>query len=157
MTNHQRKGSISNAHAGREFEDVAQRYFAEQHGYTLTPNFAIELGVAGAAKPKSHRFDLGCNDKNILVECKSHNWTETGNMPSAKLTVWNEAMFYFLLAPAGFKKYMFVLKSKHPKQGNKTLAEYYVEKHGHLVPPDVTIIEYDMATNIGYVVLAAMT
>ncbi len=75
-------------------------------------------------------------------------------MPSAKLTVWNEAMFYFLLAPAEFKKYMFVLKSAHRKQGDKTLAEYYVEKHGHLVPPDVTIIEYDMATNTANTVKA---
>jgi len=147
MTNHQRKGVISNAHAGREFEETAQQYFAEQYGYALTANFPIELGVTGAAKPKSHRFDLGSVDKKILVECKSHNWTETGNMPSAKLTVWNEAMFYFLLAPAEFKKYMFVLKSTHPKQGNKTLAQYYVEKHGHLVPPDVIIIEYDPQTS----------
>ncbi len=154
MTNHQRKGVISNAHAGRDFEDVAKRYFAEQHGYTLTPNFAIELGVTGAAKPKLHRFDLGCNDKKILVECKSHNWTETGNMPSAKLTVWNEAMLYFLLAPPEFKKFMFVLKSTHPKQGGKTLAEYYVDKHGHLVSPDVTIIEYDTECSIANVVLS---
>jgi hypothetical protein len=154
MTNHQRKGVTSNTHAGRDFENVAQAYF-QQQGIALQTNFAIPLGVVGAATPKAHRFDLGCEDKKILVECKSHNWTETGNMPSAKLTVWNEAMFYFLLAPAAYKKYMFVLRSVNSKLGNKSLAEYYVEKHGHLVPPDVTIIEFDTATASALTVLTA--
>lgn len=43
---------------------------------------------------KKHSFDLGCKDKKI-VECKSHKWTSGGNIPSAKLNVWNEAMYYF--------------------------------------------------------------
>ncbi|WP_201087274.1 hypothetical protein [Serratia plymuthica] len=53
---------------------------------------------------KSHRFDLGCAEQKILVECKSHRWTIGNNIPSAKLTVWNEAMFYFYSAPAEYRK-----------------------------------------------------
>jgi len=140
MTNHQRIGSISNAHAGREFEADALAYFAQKEGLLLTPSFSVSLGVNNLRK--SHRFDLGSNESAVLVECKSHNWTDTGNMPSAKVTVWNEAMYYFHLAPEHFKKILFVLEARHDRQP-ETLAEYYVRINGHLIPKDVIIIEFN--------------
>ncbi|HNA81417.1 MAG TPA: hypothetical protein PLL19_01810 [Thiobacillaceae bacterium] len=140
MTNHQRVGSVSNAHAGREFETVALSYFANEEGLVLTTSFSVSLGVNYVRKP--HRFDLGCKEPAVLVECKSHNWTETGNMPSAKVTVWNEAMYYFLLAPGHFRKILFVLEARHPRQ-RETLAEYYTRINGHLIPRDVSIVEYN--------------
>jgi hypothetical protein len=140
MTNHQRKGSISNAHVGREFEADALAYFAQNEGLVLIPSFSIPLGIADRRKP--HRFDFGSNDPAVLVECKSHNWTDTGNMPGAKMTVWNEAMYYFHLAPSYFKKILFVLEARHDHQ-RKTLAEYYIHINGHLIPNDVFIIEFN--------------
>lgn len=147
MTNHQRVGSISNSHAGREFESEAREYFLRVEGLQLTPAFSIALGAEGA-KPKSHRFDLGSHDPAILVECKSHNWTVSGNMPSAKITVWNEAMYYFYLAPVSYRKVLFVLESCHPKQ-SKSLAESYARINAHLIPADVSIFEYNALTKVG--------
>lgn len=145
MTNHQRVGSISNAHAGREFESLARDYFSRVEGLDLTSNLKVEIGV-GSVK-KAHRFDLGCLAPPILIECKSHNWTETGNMPSAKVTVWNEAMFFFSLAPSRFRKVFFVLKAGHPSK-NETLAQFYVRLYTHLIPRGVEIREFDPETGM---------
>lgn len=140
MANHQRVGAISNAHAGREFEADALAYFANEEGLTLTASFSVPLGVNSLRK--LHRFDLGSKEPAVLVECKSHNWTESGNMPSAKVTVWNEAMYYFLLAPDHFRKVLFVLEAHHARQP-ETLAEYYVRINEHLIPKDVSILEFN--------------
>ncbi len=66
-------------------------------------------------------------------------------MPSAKMTVWNEAMYYFLLAPSRFRKIMFVLK--HDRAGC-SLASYYLRTHVHLVPDGVEFWEFDTDTDI---------
>ena len=140
MAKHQRIGSISNAHVGREFEAAALEYFSNVEGLSLIEPFTISIGIAELKK--NHRFDLGSENPAVLVECKSHDWTETGNMPSAKVTVWNEAMYYFFLAPSHFRKILFVLESRHVRQ-SETLAEYYVRINGHLIPKDVSIIEFN--------------
>lgn len=152
MTNHQRIGSISNAHVGREFEVLARAFFAMHEGLQLLPSFSVDLGHA-SRKTKSHRFDLGSEDPAVLVECKSHNWTVTGNMPSAKVTVWNEAMYYFHLAPSHYRKILFVLDARHSRQG-QSLAEFYVRTSGHLIPPGVSIIEYNPESQFARHVLA---
>ncbi|MDP1171867.1 hypothetical protein Q6304_29435, partial [Klebsiella pneumoniae] len=61
-------------------------------------------------------------------------------MPSAKITVWNEAMYYFHLAPADFRKIMFVLKHYRREM---SLASYYLQTHAHMVPEGVEIWEFD--------------
>jgi hypothetical protein len=89
------------------------RSFFSQQGISLVKNFTTPVGV-GALK-KTHRFDLGSASPPVLVECKSHTWTQSGNMPSAKMTVWNEAMYYFHVAPDIYRKILFVLKhSRRP-------------------------------------------
>ncbi len=140
MAKHQRIGAISNAHAGREFEREASEYFLRAESLTLTSGFTVDIGV-GTDK-KAHGFDLGRENPPVLVECKSHNWTETGNMPSAKVTVWNEAMYFFHLAPPHFRKVLFVLRAEHSSR-KETLAEYYVRLYSHLIPKGVSIVEYD--------------
>ena len=75
-------------------------------------------------------------------------------MPSAKVTVWNEAMFYFHLAPTNYRKILFVLEARHPRQP-ETLAEYYTRINGHLIPADVSIFEYNPATKAGSYVKVA--
>ncbi|QQD71936.1 hypothetical protein [Acidithiobacillus ferrivorans] len=143
MTSHQRTNTRSNAHVGREFEGEAAAYFVEHVGLALSPSFSVPIGVAEILKP--HRFDLGSEKPPLLVECKSHTWTETGNMPSAKITVWNEAMYYFLLAPTRYRKVLFVLEAMHPRR-SETLAEFYARANGHLIPSDVSIIEFNPDT-----------
>ena len=122
MNNFQRIDSISNAHAGKEFECIARKYF-EMLGYKVRENFTISLGFENVKK--THIFDLGGVDldgANFVVECKSHTWTSGKNVPSAKLTVWNEAMLYFSLVNQSTRKILFVLKDVSQKN-QETLAE----------------------------------
>ena len=138
--NFQRPGAISNADVGSDFETAAQEWFLKT-GVRLQRNYGVEVGFS---KKKRRKFDLGSSEPPVLVECKSHKWTVGGNVPSAKITVWNESMYYFLLAPPGFRKVLFVLRDFSEKRG-ESLAEYYVRNHSHLIPDDVEIREYDMS------------
>lgn len=137
---HQRIGSKSNAHVGRDFELAAQKFFADE-GFLLELNTKIPVGI-GEIK-KDHAFDLGCLKDKVLVGCKSHKWTApSDNVPSAKLTVWNEAMYYFFATPADYRKIMFVLRDYSEKR-KETLAEYYIRTYSHLIPEGVELWEYD--------------
>ena len=137
---HQRVGSKSNAHVGRDFELSAQKFFSSE-GIHLDLNIKVPIGVS--AVKKDHAFDLGCEKEKVLVECKSHKWTAPNdNVPSAKLTVWNEAMYYFLVTPPGYRKIMFVLRDYSEKR-KETLAEYYIRTYTHLIPEGVELWEFD--------------
>jgi hypothetical protein len=137
VNNFQRVGSVSNAHAGSDFEATAQRFFASQ-GVVLMRNFTAPVGASD--QKKLRRFDLGSENPPILVECKSHKWTQGGNSPAAKMTVWNEAMYYFYLAPKEFRKIFFVLK--HSRR-DISLASHYLANYAHMVPPGIEFWEYD--------------
>ncbi|MYD35991.1 MAG: hypothetical protein F4X20_03050 [Dehalococcoidia bacterium] len=141
VNNFQREGSVSNAHVGREFELEAQNYFKHKRSVELRRPYRVPVGLS-ATDRKDREFDLGSSEPPILVECKSHTWTKSGNVPSAKITVWNEAMFFFSLAPEKYSKVLFVLRHFNDKRG-ETLAEYYVRNHGHLIPDGVEVLEYD--------------
>ena len=84
----QRVGSISNTHAGRDFQDAVEQFLGNR-GLVLEREFAIAVGHA---VKKLHRFDLGSATPPVLVECKSYTWTASGNSPSAKIRGLNEAM-----------------------------------------------------------------
>jgi len=135
----QRLGSKSNAQAGRDFEIAAQKFFASE-GLVLERDVKVPVGVESFKK--DHAFDLGCLSKKVLVECKSHKWTTGGNVPSAKLAVWNEAMYLFVASPNEYRKIMFVLYDKSEKKG-ESLAKYYLRINSHLVPSDVEFWEYN--------------
>src|SRR5712691_10463635 len=115
---HQRVGSVSNAHVGADFERVALEFFAKQ-GIVLSRHFRVKLGLS---KKKVHCFDLGTAHEKIIVECKSHRWTAGARVPSAKMTVWNEAMYYFYLAPSDYRKILFVLHVRRVEVGESLLV-----------------------------------
>lgn len=142
LHNFQRIGAKSNAAAGKEFEGYAQQFFAAK-GILLKPDFSVPVGIHG--KQKSHSFDLGSESPAVLVECKSHTWTAGNKTPSAKMTVWNEAMYYFHSAPSHYRKILFVLKHRHEKRG-LTLADHYIRTHAHFIPGDVEIWEFEAST-----------
>jgi hypothetical protein len=144
MNNFRRVGAAHNAGVGRLFEEAARNFFLSREGILLVPNFPVDVGVSD--RKKKHRFDLGSAGPPVLVECKSHTWTQTGNMPSAKMTVWNEAMYYFHIAPPKFRKIMFVLKND---RRGLSLASYYLHTHGHMIPDGVEVWEFDAGTAIG--------
>jgi hypothetical protein len=141
----QRVGAQSNSQVGRDFELAAQKWFKSQ-GLDLQLNMKVQVGV-GELK-KDHAFDLGCFQERIIVECKSHTWTSGKNVPSAKLTVWNEAMYYFVSAPSDYRKILFVLRD-YSQERQETLAEYYLRRYAHLVPDDVELCEFDTDTGQG--------
>jgi hypothetical protein len=111
-------------------------------GIVLTRGFAVPVG-AGTVK-KLRKFDLGSEREAVLVECKSHTWTTGGNTPSAKITVWNESMYYFHIASDKYRKVFFALRDA---RRGITLANYYVANYGLLIPDGVEIWEYDFATD----------
>ena len=139
---HQRKGSKSNAHAGAAFELQIARYYAKQE-IQVERDYVVPIGVGGTKK--SHRFDLGSAESGYLVECKSHTWTEGNKVPSAKMAVWNQAMYYFHIAPKRYRKVLFVLKATSSSR-RETLAEHYVRTYSHLIPPGVEIWEFNDRT-----------
>lgn len=147
MNNFQREGSPSNTYVGKKFEALALDYFLAL-GWEAKENHSLLIGFDKIKK--AHRFDIGGIDANgnkFVVECKSHKWTTGENMPSAKMTVWNEAMLYFSLLPDDIRKIFFVLRDLSIKR-NITLAEYYLKTYRHLIPAGVEILEYDTITNI---------
>jgi len=136
----QRRGAKSNTAVGRAFESRARDFFSSL-GLELERDAAVEIGVNGK---KLHSFDLGCAKRKVLVECKSHTWTAGNNVPSAKLTTWDQAMYFFFAAPSGYRKIFFVRRDYCPRR-KQTLAEYYIRTHSHLIPGDVEFWEYDEA------------
>lgn len=137
----QRVGSVSNSHVGSDFESVALEFFAKQQ-ILLSRAFAVDVGLS---RKKNHCFDLGASDPKVIVECKSHRWTAGANIPSAKMTVWNEAMYYFHLAPQEFRKILFVLHDKRNKEG-ESLLSYYKRTYFHMIPEEVEFLEWDEVT-----------
>lgn len=134
----QRKGSQSNAHVGKDFEAATQVFFLAKR-LKLVQDVSLPIGINGK---KHHRFDLGNLEKKVIVECKSHTWTEGCNVPSAKMTTWNQAMYFFHVAPRGYRKIFMALRDHSAKYG-ETLAEYYLRTYPHLIPVDVEIWECD--------------
>jgi len=134
----QRKGADSNTQVGRDFEAKAQFFFAGKQ-LQLTRHIPIDIGINGK---KPHNFDLGNRNGKVLVECKAHTWTESGNVPSAKMTTWNQAMFFFHVAPCGFRKILFVRRDFNRKR-NESLGQYYIRANSHLIPKDVEVWEFD--------------
>jgi len=122
---------------GRQFEAIVAVWLHKQ-GIQVRPDFTIDVGANEERKP--HRFDLGSADPPVLVECKCHTWTSGGNAPSAKLTVWNEAMHYFACSPELYRKMLVVSLDLRREQ---SLGEHYVKRYGHLIPRGVEIWEYD--------------
>jgi hypothetical protein len=61
------------------------------------------------------------------------------------MTVWNEAMYYFHLAPSDYRKMLFVLHDKKATAGESLLA-YYKRMYSHLIPDGVEFMEWDEET-----------
>ena len=139
MNNFQRDGSTNNSHVGRVFEERARKVLAE-HGLRLESDHKVPCGL-GAVR-KNHAFDLGSWTPRVIVECKSHTWTSGGNVPSAKMKNWAEAMFYFDMAPPDYRKTFVVERSVRPGRP-ESLLTYFLRTQAHMIPPDVEFWELD--------------
>ena len=140
MSTHQRKNASSNTAVGADFEELIYSHMIPTYP-TLVRPFWLPIGYL---QQKPHKFDFGCQDQKIIVECKSHTWTESGNIPSAKLTTWDQAMLYFFLSPRSYKKIFAVRRDLNPHT-KESLAEYYIRTHFHVIPDEVEFWEADEA------------
>ena len=104
-------------------------------------SYSLEKKISIGNPPKDHKFDIVNLDRKIAIECKRYTWTETGNVPSAKMGFTNEAAFYLSFLPDEFEKYIVMLRSYHTKR-NESLAEYYYRTNKYLIGK-TKIAEYD--------------
>ena len=139
MNNFQRHESTSNSQVGRTFEKRARKVLAE-HGLRLESDHRVPCGLDTVRK--SHAFDLGSENPKVIVECKSHTWTSGGNVPSAKMKNWAEAMFYFHMAPPDYRKIFFV-ERRVRRGSNESLLTYFLRTQAHMIPRNVEFLELD--------------
>ena len=125
-----------NPGVGRAFELAVIKWFENEYGKAFKHNGVFEIGNP----PKAHRFDVVSEDKTVVAECKCYTWTETGNMPSAKMGFVNEAVFYLSFIPNA-DTYIVMKKAQHPRR-KETLAEYYYRTYRHLLG-NTRVLEFD--------------
>ena len=139
---HQRKNASSNTQVGIDFEALAYDYFKQEFP-SLEKPFQITIGHNDK---KEHKFDMGCSEQKVIIECKSHTWTEGGNSPSAKIRGMNEVMLHFSVAPPHYRKILFILRHMRKET---SLGTHYIKTQGHLIPEGVEIWELDFDSKLG--------
>ena len=131
---------------GADFQKAVQDYFVRKYMAEFELEKKIKIGISiGEVEPKDHEFDIVSSEKMIVIECKRYTWTETGNVPSAKMGFTNEAAFYLSFLPDTYEKYIVMLRSYHPKR-TESLAEYYFRTNRHLLGR-TKVAEYDPGTD----------
>jgi len=127
---------------GAEFERQAQDILSEHFGVVLQRACAIPIGYPPLLK--EHQFDLATEDLKCVGECKNISWTESGNVPSAKMTSVNQAVFYLTFVSDAKYRFVVMKRDTHPRR-QETLAEYYYRTYRHLLG-EIFIIEIDITT-----------
>lgn len=116
---------------GAKFQEDVADWFRK----TYKKEFILEKKIPiGYSEKKDHKFDIVSDDNTIAIECKCYSWTETGNVPSAKMGAANEAVFYLSFLPGTCEKYIVLKRDisiKHTPA--ETLAEYYYRTNKHLL------------------------
>lgn len=124
-----------NPKVGREFQEFVRRVLEDKYKVPFYMEPAIPIGTP----KKEHKFDLANKDRTIVSECKCYTWTDSGNVPSAKLMGLDEALFYFGFLPDNTIKLLCMKQATYTGK-HETLAEYYCRVHGHLLK-DVHVME----------------
>lgn len=126
--------SASEGITPKEFEERVNRYLTRTYGVLFSEK---TLDIGGG---KAHRFDLVSEDGSIIVECKSYNWTKSGNYPSAKITTLKEAIFYFSLVSAARK---ILVMHRRPFPGKEPLVDVFYRRNRSLLG-DVELWDYSV-------------
>jgi hypothetical protein len=113
---------------GPEFQLLAAELLCKKLGVSFNLDYPIAIGHP----PKLHRFDLVSADSHYVGECKNYSWTQTGNMPSAKISCLNEAVLYLSHVPHDRSKFIVLRLDRHDKH-KETLAQYYLRTYKHLL------------------------
>ncbi|MBQ9870991.1 MAG: hypothetical protein IJM27_03590 [Eubacterium sp.] len=131
-------GNSDNPKKGAFFQKKVCEWFQKEYNKP----FVLEKKIPIGNPAKDHKFDIVDVAGTLAVECKSYTWTETGNVPSAKMGFTNEAAFYLGFLPNSFTKYIVMVRSTHPKR-RESLAEYYYRTYRHLLK-GITVAEFDL-------------
>ncbi len=129
-----------NPGAGRAFEEYAAKVLTEHYGKQVLSNLPVAIGDP----PKNHRFDFATADLTHVGEAKNYSWTNTGNVPSAKMGFCTQALFYLSFIPSTSERFLVMRRATHPRR-NETLAEYFSRTYEHLLG-GVHVLEIDVET-----------
>ena len=124
---------------------IFQRQVCDWFQAEFHKEFELEKKLLIGDPAKEHKFDIVDRDNTVAVECKRYTWTETGNVPSAKMGFTNEAAFYLSFLPDSYDKFIVMLYSWHEKR-KETLAEYYYRTNRHLLG-GIKVAEFDPEKN----------
>ena len=122
---------------GHAFQKLAAEMLSQHFGVEFRLDHPIRIGNP----PKEHRFDLVSVDSLYVGECKNYAWTETGNVPSAKMGFVNEAVFYLSFLSPEIVRFVVMRKDTHPRQ-RESLADYYYRTYHHLLN-GIFVVEVD--------------
>ncbi len=138
------RANSENPAIGAKFQEDVAVWFRK----TYKKEFILEKKIPiGYSEKKPHKFDIVSDDNTIAVECKCYSWTETGNVPSAKMGAANEAVFYLSFLPGTCEKFIVLkrdISANHTP--SETLAEYYYRTNKHLLG-GTKVAEYNTETN----------
>ena len=126
-----------NPKIGAAFQKWVLDWFTKNYGI----GFELEKKIPIGKPAKDHKFDIVNTEKKIAIECKRYTWTESGNVPSAKMGATNEAAFYLSFLPDSYEKYIVMLYTFNEKR-RESLAEYYHRTNKHLIGK-IIVAEYD--------------
>ena len=130
----------ANPRLGKEFQDFVQGLAKKKFKTKFIQEHIVHIGLP----PKAHKFDLVSEDGTVIIECKRYTWTKSGNVPSAKMAVLDEAILYMRSVPYYARKIIAMIEAHDPTGKRKeSLAEYFVDKHGHLLA-DIEIWEVSL-------------
>jgi hypothetical protein len=127
-----------NPKVGRVFQELVAKLLTSYFNETFYNDIVIPIGEPA----KNHKFDCVSEEQSIIAECKCYTWTETGNIPSAKMGFINEAVFYMSYLSKDTIKIVVMKKATHPRR-NETLAEYYCRTNMHLLK-GIKVFELDL-------------
>ena len=134
------KSNKDNPRKCKEFQERAAKILGEHWNV----EFDLEVPFLIGKPAKAHKFDMASSDRKIVGEAKCITWTESGNMPSAKMAFTKQAVFYLWHLPAFTKRFVVMPRDIRPKTG-EALADYYHRTYKHLLN-GVLVIEIDVSS-----------
>lgn len=135
------KPNSMNTGIGRDFQIQTAKILKDFYKV----QFQLEHSIPIGNPPKEHRFDIVSIDRLYVGECKNFSWTETGNVPSAKMGFINQAVFYLQFLSNNMNRFVVMRRDVHPRRG-ESLADYYFRTYRHLLN-DIYILEIDLTSN----------
>jgi hypothetical protein len=116
-----------NPRRGAVFQRQVLGWFQKEYG----SEFELEKKIPIGNPAKDHKFDIVDAASTIAIECKRYTWTETGNVPSAKMGFMEDVSKYHLMK---WKNKWRNIKRVQPK---KLLAAAVLIKHNLLLAAEM--------------------